>query len=253
MTRICWIGAYPAQSGLHLWAFDEDDTILREGRAEGLDAAAIDAFAGGALPVIAAGLGVCPRPVPCAPLDAVPALDLFGEHPRLAAIAPLSQSSPGARTAGEETAIAGFLRLNSGFDGVLCLPGPVQTLWAHISAAEVVSLQPFATPRLAAALGADGPMTDFDAAVADTLSRPERLAAYLADPARGCTWGHLIGAELAAARPWWLGQQLAVIGTGPMAGHYADALAGQGLSPVMADGQAMILKGLAEARRRAGL
>lgn len=254
MTDAGWIGAAPEGSGLRLWLLDSDGAVLREGHADALSAASLDAFAGAVLPVVAAGQGQTPRPLPCTPLDGVLAPDpLGGSAARLAAIAPLSQQSPGARSAGEETTIAGFLSLNKGFDGVLCLPGPHQTLWAHVSADEVVSMQPFASPRLATALGCDGPVADFDRAVSDTLSRPERLAAHLADPAGGCIWGHLIGAELAAARPLWLGQQVAVIGSGQTAQLYANALAAQGVAPVQADRTAMLLKGLAEARRRAGL
>ncbi|MBK1635487.1 2-dehydro-3-deoxygalactonokinase [Rhodovulum adriaticum] len=253
MTQTNWIAAAPAPTGWALRAMTTDGGVLREGHAAALSAQALDSFAGASVPVVAAGAGAAPRALPCAPLGDTIALDDLDGVARLAAIPPLAQQSPGARTAGEETAIAGFLSLNKDFDGVLCLPCPVQTLWAHISAEEVVSMQPFATPRLAAALGTDAPLADFDAALSDTLSRPERLAAHLADPARGCPWGHLIGAELAAARPWWLGQQVAVIGTGTVAAHYTRAIGTQGLAPVQADGTAMLLKGLAEAKRRAGL
>ena len=45
---------------------------------------------------------------------------------------------------GEETQIAGFLALNPGWDGVICLPG-THSKWAHVSAGEVVSFQTFLT------------------------------------------------------------------------------------------------------------
>lgn len=253
MSQTGWIGAAPDGGGLRLWALGPEGAVLHEGRATALSAAEIDGFAGAALPVVAAGQGRTPRPLPCPPLEDVPPLDQLGDSLRLAAIAPLVQTRDGAETAGEETAIAGFLDLNPGFDGVLCLPGPVQTLWVHVSAAEVVSLQPFATPRLAAALGGGDAEPDFETAVSDTLSRPERLAAHLADPRRGGAWGALIGAELAAAKPYWLGQPVAVIGSGEGGRHYIAALTAQGLAPLQADADAMLLKGLAVARRRAGL
>ena len=69
--------------------------------------------------------------------------------------------------------------------------------------------------------------TAFDDALSDGLSRPERLAGRLASiradlalndipppTAEARLAGTLIGAELAAARAYWLGQTLAVIGTG---------------------------------------
>ncbi|MBN2906750.1 MAG: 2-dehydro-3-deoxygalactonokinase [Rhodobacteraceae bacterium] len=253
MSGATWIGAARHGTGYRLWALDGDGAVRTEGDCATLDPATLDGFAGAAVPVVVAGAADVARPLPCTPLPDTIALDDLGGIARLAAIPPLTQATPTARTRTEETAIAGFLALNPRFDGVLCLPGPDQTLWALVSAAEVVSLQPFASPRLAAALGADGPQEAFAQAVSDTLSKPQRLAAQLADPDHGCIWGHLIGAELAAARAYWLGQQVAVIGTGQTAHNYVAALTAQGVAPVQADVTAMLLKGLAEAKRRAGL
>ena len=56
---------------------------------------------------------------------------------------------------GEETQIAGFLSLNPGFDGVICLPG-THTKWAQVSAGEVVSLRSFMTGELFALLSGAG-------------------------------------------------------------------------------------------------
>ncbi|HCE72343.1 MAG TPA: 2-keto-3-deoxy-galactonokinase, partial [Ruegeria sp.] len=75
----------------------------------------------------------------------------------------------------------------------------------------------------------------------DGLSRPEQMLARLwsahaaatlqglpAGIARARILGGLIGAELAATRPFWLGQQLAVMGEGEMPRLYVDALGAQG-------------------------
>ena len=125
--------------------------------------------------------------------------------------------------------LAGFLALNPNWDGVACLPGN-PTHWAQISADEIVSFQSFLTLRLAAALDADGP-PNLDA-ISETLSRPERLATHLCSAevtgTPGAALGHLLGAELAAARAYWLGQQIALIGDGPLTDAYADALTAQG-------------------------
>ncbi|PIE14030.1 MAG: hypothetical protein CSA70_02380 [Rhodobacterales bacterium] len=133
-------------------------------------------------------------------------------------------------------AIAGFLLAHPNWDGVAVVVGD-PTHWAQISADEVVSFQSFLTLRIAAALGArgavDGGGRVDGAAMAETLSRPERLAAHLASAeiggAPGAALGHLIGAELGAARPYWLGQQVVVLGTGAMAAAYAAALEAQGV------------------------
>lgn len=239
--------------------------------------ALIDPWLGaGQTPVIACGmLGArqgwveAPyRAVPCAPgggaLLKAPVTD-----PRLSVhILPgLSQSSPPDVMRGEETQIAGFLSLNEGWDGVLCLPG-THTKWAHISAGEVVSFQTFLTGEIFDLLGKKSVLRHsvdvqtmdqaaFLEAVSDAMSRPETLAARLfrlraadllsgtaPETTRGQLSGLLIGAELAAARPYWLGQQLAVIGDGPLAHLYVTALEAQGAPAGQARADVMTRAGL---------
>jgi len=142
--------------------------------------------------------------------------------------------------------IAGHLAAHPGWDGVICaLHGDV-THWLHVSADEVVSSQSFLTPRLIAALG--GADHAAPGAMSDSLSRPERLAAHLraaeVTSAAAHVTGHLIGAELAAARPYWLGQQVAVIGARPIRDAYAQAIAAQGAPVVSALAADLLPKGL---------
>ncbi len=116
-------------------------------------------------------------------------------------------------------------------DGIACVATPTLAHWVHLSAGEAVSCQSFLTPRLAAALGA---AEEADAeALADTLSRPERLAAHLrvaeVRGAPAALTGHLLGAELAAARPYWLGQEVNLIGPKAAIGARAAALEAQGV------------------------
>ncbi|MEQ9258469.1 MAG: 2-dehydro-3-deoxygalactonokinase, partial [Roseovarius sp.] len=73
--------------------------------------------------------------------------------------------------------LAGFLAQQGDWDGIVCaLEGDVSH-WVHLSAGEAVSSQSFLTPRLVAALG--GAERPSEAALQDSLSRPERLAAHL--------------------------------------------------------------------------
>ena len=99
----------------------------------------------------------------------------------------------------------------------------------------------------------------FAAAVADGLAHPARLAADLfsiraADILHGAPHGRarlsglLIGAELAAMRPYWLGQRLALIGAADHVARYAAALAAQGAPAQRRDGDACTLAGLWAAR-----
>ena len=183
----------------------------------------------------------------------------------------LSQATPPDVMRGEETQIAGFLALEPDFDGVLCLPG-THTKWVHLSAGEVVSFQTAMTGELFDLLsrhsvlrhtvGADTLDPEaFAEAVSDTLSRPERLAQRLfsiradatlngtdAGVSRARLSGALIGAELAATRPYWLGQQVVVAGAPALADLYARALATQGASARALDADPLTLAGLARIR-----
>lgn len=126
--------------------------------------------------------------------------------------------------------VAGFLADHPAWDGIICAQQGDISHWLHISADEVVSCQSFLTPRLIAAL--DGAEMAEPAAITDTMSRPERLAGQLrvaeVTGSAAHITGHLIGAELAAARPYWLGQQVAVIGETAGVARYASAIAAQG-------------------------
>jgi 2-dehydro-3-deoxygalactonokinase len=141
----------------------------------------------------------------------------------------------------------------------------------HISAGEVVSFRSFMTGEmfdlLATAsvlrhtVGEGWDAEAFSQAVSDALSRPETVAARLfsiraeallkgldAGTARARLSGALIGLELAGARPYWLGQNVALIGAPKLSAIYAAALAAQGVPAEVADGAAMTRAGLAAAR-----
>ncbi|MFK7877083.1 MAG: 2-dehydro-3-deoxygalactonokinase [Paracoccaceae bacterium] len=184
----------------------------------------------------------------------------------------LSQAEPADVMRGEETQIAGFLALNPSWDGVICLPG-THSKWAQVSAGEVVSFQTFMTGEMFALLSGHSVLrhstqsTDWDAGafqsgLSDAMSRPEALAARLfrlraahllhatdAAASRARLSGLLIGSELAAAKPYWLGQQVAVIGADALATHYVDALAAQSVPATHAKAEAMTLAGLTAAYR----
>ncbi len=171
---------------------------------------------------------------------------------------------------GEETQIAGFLSDNPDFDGVLCMPG-THTKWVHISAKEIVSFQTVMTGELFALLSkhsvlrhsVDSKDWDDDAfinAVSTATSRPESLAANLfqirashlldgTEPAvsKAKLSGMLIGAELAATKPYWLGQNIALIGDPALNEIYAAAFKAQGLETQSHTGDALTITGLTAA------
>lgn len=223
----------------------------------------IDRWLGvGPTPVMACGMvgsrqGMCEAPyveVPAQPRNLDPVL-VPNTDPRISIrIVPgLKQVSPPDVMRGEETQIAGFIAENPKFDGILCLPG-THTKWVEISAGEVVSFRTFMTGELYTLLGEQSVLqhaleggwdvSAFGDAVNETLSKPENLAArlfsiradHLLNATDGATAksrlsGYLIGAELAAARPYWLGQEIAIIGSEDMISVYSEALKLQGLMP----------------------
>ncbi len=205
-------------------------------------------------------------PVQGAPIR-VPATD-----PRIRAfvVPGLKQVSPPDVMRGEETQIAGFLDTHPNWDGVICLPG-THTKWVQVSANEVVSFRTFMTGELFDLLSGQSVLRHsvsegwdeaaFAEAVEDTLSKPEQLAARLfslraadllngedGSTARARLSGLLIGAELAASRPYWLGQKIAIIGAEGLSAAYAQALQPQGAFVEMADATTSTLAGLNKAR-----
>lgn len=215
------------------------------------------------------------RATPCTPLDPSGLVTVPTRDPRLNVrlIPGVKQVKPADVMRGEETQIAGALALNPGFDGVICLPG-THSKWAHISADEVVSFQTFMTGELFALLStqsvlrhgmAGGGWDDaaFDEALSDALARPERIGAKLfalraegliagltAAAARARLSGLLIGIELAAAKPFWLGQNVAIVGSESLAQSYARALSAQGATPRLIPATDATLAGLAAARTK---
>ncbi len=201
-------------------------------------------------------------PVPVATRDA---------RLRVSILPGLKQISPPDVMRGEETQIAGFLAAAPGFDGVLCLPG-THAKWVQISAEEVVSFRTFMTGELFDLLSGHSVLRHsiaedgsdaaaFQEAVSDTLSRPESLAQRLfsiragqllegigGDIGRARLSGYLIGAELAASRPYWLGQDVVIAGAPALTKAYAAALATQGVTARASDADPLTRLGLMRAR-----
>lgn len=211
------------------------------------------------------------RAVPCTPLQAG-MVQATARDPRIqvSIASGLSQANPPDVMRGEETQIAGFLAGNPEFDGVLCLPG-THTKWVLISAGEIVSFVTFMTGEMFALLskqsvlrhtiGADGWDDDaFGEALSDAISKPQFLAARLFSlratsllsdispgEARARLSGALIGIELAAAKGYWLGQNIAVIGAAALSEIYVTALRAQGAEADLYAAQDMTLAGLSAA------
>ncbi len=289
-----WIAVDWGTTNLRAYAMQGATVLARASSDDGMGKLASDGFEpalmalisgwleAGPVPVIACGMvgsrqGWVEAPyrsVPCTPLadDLTAAPTSGGLDVRV--VSGLSQTAPADVMRGEETQVAGFLALNQGWDGVLCMPG-THTKWVHLSAGEVVSFQTFMSGELFAlisghsvlrhSLAGDGWEPDaFATAVSDAISKPEALAARLfglradnllhgteAPITRASLSGWLIGAELAAARAYWLGQNIAILGMNDQARAYQSALRPQGVEAMLVDTEKATLAGLTAAYRNA--
>ncbi len=244
--------------------------------------AAVGGWIAGPTTVVACGMVGSRQGWVEAPYAAVPCATMPGGFARAVTqdaalsvhvIPGIKQVDPADVMRGEETQISGFLSRNPNWDGVICLPG-THTKWVHISADEVVSFQTFMTGELFTtiseqtvlrhSIATDGWDNDAFLAGLDTaLARPERLASRLFSlraegllhglegaSARARLSGLLIGAELAGSKPYWLGQQIAVIGDSDLSKIYVDALATQGAPATQVNATSVTLAGLTAAYQR---
>ncbi|PIE09441.1 MAG: 2-keto-3-deoxy-galactonokinase [Rhodobacterales bacterium] len=274
---IAWIGVAWGHTTLRAWAFRADGSVreARSGKADakGAFGPALDLLLKGlpsAAPVICCGWKDADTPraaTPCPPPGGRDARRFEWSRP-VYLLPGIAQAAPPELMGTGVVRIRGYLAQEPEFDGILCLPG-ARTIWAHISAGEIVSFRSFLTGELLAllaehsSLGAlmangDWDSAAFDTALDDATARPEALAAQLSgldaralldgqSPAqtRSRLFGLLIGAELAAARPYWLGQNVAILGDdGALSTAYSAALSRQGVPTTPADAEQALLSGL---------
>ena len=206
-----WIAAIATANGLRGWRLP-DGFYATAPDEEGLRAAL-----GRDLPI--RRVSGAARPMPCKVIM----------PPVNGAIAPVGQSTPPDESGEAIIAVAGAIAPRPNWDGVVLVAG-VRSCWVHVSAGEAISLQSFVSGQIADTFSvAPTEHSGFDEALNTVLSRPERLATLLARPdlTQGMIWGGLIGAELAASRAYWLGQQVLI--TGEKAELYHTALKMQGV------------------------
>lgn len=289
--KTTWIAVDWGTTNLRVWAMGHDDKLLAERSSDqgmgGLDPtgfepvllAMIEEFlpANRITPVICCGMVGARQgwveadylATPCKPPNGTGAIRVIAQDSRInVTILPgVKQRAPADVMRGEETQIAGFLRDQPEFDGVLVMPG-THSKWVHISAEEIVSFQTFMTGEVYALLARQSVLRHsvavtgwddaaFEEGLSSAISRPESVAAKLfglraasllseqsPETARATLSGLLIGLELAATRPYWLGRNLAIIGAPEIGAVYAKALALQGLQAKVYDAQPMTRSGL---------
>lgn len=211
---------------------------------------------------------------PCSPPSQVDATSVETNDSRIAvAILPgIKQLMPADVMRGEETQIAGFLNQNTDFDGVICLPG-THTKWVQIKAGKIDNFLTFMTGEIFSLLSTKSVLrhglhtkgwdqSAFDAAVTESMAKPELVAAKLfalranhligeQSPETGLSRlsGLLIGMELAATMALWQNGNVIFIGPDNIAEIYQSSLFGFEVNSVIADVTTMTLSGLSLARQ----
>lgn len=286
-----WIAVDWGTSNLRFWAMGSNGKIMATGTSDrGMNSLTRDEFEPVLLeliqpylenyhviPVICCGMVGARQgwadagyvATPCAIPNGKTAIHVPSKDNRISVriVSGIKQMSPADVMRGEETQIAGFLRLNPKFDGVVCLPG-THSKWVHISANEVVSFQTFMTGEIFNLLSTQSVLrhsvdtdefdeTSFNDGLSESMSRPQMIAANLfglraaglvadqsSSVAKSKLSGLLIGAELAGSRPYWLGQNVVIIGADTLAHIYQSALSAQGVDAKMIDVSEMTVSGL---------
>ena len=127
--------------------------------------------------------------------------------------------------------------------------GPVTT-WAHVSAGELISFRSSLALKIACDVmrdrGLDTPDQVGDAfndAVSSGLSNPESVFSKLSASVDAETHlGHVLGADLAAFRSYWLGQDIVILGEGDAA-HLIEAALKSQFAMVRRDPQDYLARG----------
>ena len=126
-------------------------------------------------------------------------------------------------------ALGAFVADHAKWDGIVIFAGPVTT-WAQVSAGELISFRSSLALKIAYHVmldrGLDTPDQvgdGFNDAVGSGLSNPETVFSKLSASVGAETHlGHVLGAELAAFRSYWLGQDIVILGEGDAA-HWIEA------------------------------
>nr|WP_067288915.1 2-dehydro-3-deoxygalactonokinase [Marinobacterium profundum] len=207
------------------------------------------------------------RAVPCAPAGELMSVAVADSRIAVYLCPGLKQQTPADVMRGEETQVAGLLAAHPGFEGVVCLPG-THSKWVRVHEGQLTAFQTFMTGELYALLATQSVLRHsvaaqgwddaaFAGAIATALQNPAdvsgrlfslRAEALLADlapqTARARLSGYVIGLELAAARAYWDGQPVAIIGATQLGLHYSQGLQQLGAQSDIHDGEALTLKGL---------
>lgn len=192
------------------------------------------------------------QPVTCPASLAAP-IEIGGQFARMAQF--VDKSAPDQCFA-HAAALGAFVADHAQWDGIVVFAGPVST-WAHVSAGELISFRSSLALKLACDVIRDRGLDTldhvgdaFNDAVSSGLSNPESVFSKLSASADSETHlGHVLGADLAAFRSYWLGQDIVILGEGDAA-HWIEAALKSQFAMVRRDPQDYLGRGARSVRAR---
>lgn len=244
-----WIAAEHDRGGVRLWRMRGADAAHRidySGTSALADALARDAD----LPLVLSDLTgqYVPPDAQTVPVTArLRLVEVEIETRRCHLVPSLKHQSADLYLHGQLARLVGVLAAAPAFEGVICMPG-MRSTWVWVSAGEICHFQTYPSGQILQALDADAavmlPAKGFGRAVEDAVSRPQRAYGKWLSAQGSDLCGHVVGLELADAKPYWLGQSVTLLAKGAMSQLYADALRQLGVEVVAADAEAALLAGL---------
>ena len=282
-----WIAVDWGSTRLRAWAMDDSGVILASATSDkGMNSLEPHAFEPALIEAIGSWLGETRTEVlACgmvgarqgwqeAPYIAVPTtladvapvpVDRVRDARLQVRIVPgLSQARPVDVMRGEETQILGFLAVEPGFDGVLCIPG-THTKWVRLVEGRIEGFRTVMTGEVFELLagrsilrhsvqGAAMNLDAFDGAVSGSSGTVLRdlfgirarslVEGQAPDTCLGQLSGSLIGAELSEMAGFFAGQDLAIVGSETLCDLYARAFAARGRPVRCFSGDSLVCRGL---------
>jgi hypothetical protein len=173
-------------------------------------------------------------------------IEIGGQFARMARF--VDNSAPNQCFA-HTAALGAFVADHAKWDGIVIFAGPVTT-WAHVSAGELISFRSSLAVKIAVDVMRDRGLDTadqlgdaFNDAVSSGLSNPKSVFSKLSASVDAETLlGHVLGADLAGFRSYWLGQDIVILGDGAAA-HWIEAALQSQFAMVRRDPQDYLARG----------
>ena len=262
-----WIAADWGTTHMRAWAIDEKGEVLAYSESnEGMKDLQQNEFEPVLLrlienwldnkkitPVMACGMvgarqGWVETPylkTPCVPIDKIQLTVASTKDSRIQVnlVPGVMQHKPADIMRGEETQIAGFVKENPSFDGIVCLPG-THTKWVNVRAGQIEKFRTFMTGELFGVISnntlikhsieSEGwDQVSFDNGVIKGFDNPGLITADLfslrsesivndldSNSARATLSGLLLGVELNGAISYWKDKNVILIGSELLTNNY---------------------------------